>query len=84
MHVKRVRLNIFTVILYCVYRLFQNNSCNTITFTDIPFQFILHQQILERIIKAELQFTYFLRAKIFCLFLMFMTDVSFVPLGFPK
>ena len=50
-----------TVILHCVYRQFQNNSCNKITFTDIPFHFILQQQILEDIIKAELKVKYSLR-----------------------
>jgi len=51
---------ILTVILHYVYRKFQNNSCNKITFSDIPFHFILQQKIFEDIIKAEFKVNIFI------------------------
>jgi hypothetical protein len=72
---------IFTVILRYVYRQFQINSWNRITFTGIPFQVILKQLILRHIINADFKFTY--KKCIFCV-LMFMPDVYLVSLELTK
>ena len=60
------------------------NSCYKIRFTEIPLYFLLLNQFLDEIIKAELKFTYFLPTNSLFFVFMFMTDSPFVSLGVPK
>jgi hypothetical protein len=54
-------LNIRTVILQCIERRHQKNSKNKKKVTNNHFYFPLQQQFLQYSIKADRQFTHFLR-----------------------
>jgi hypothetical protein len=85
MHLKCVKVKHNSFILRSVYRQFQKNSCNEINFTDIPFRFMLHKQILKDIIKAEYMFTYIVRTNtLFFVSFLCLWLLPFVSLSFPQ
>ena len=55
------QLNICAVILHCIQRGPHKNSSKKTKVTNIPSNFLPQQQFLQHFIKAQLQYTYFLR-----------------------
>jgi len=49
------QLNRGILILHAIQRQLKKNSCNKTTFTDIPIFFLLQQQFLGKINKADLK-----------------------------